>query len=515
MYTVVDLRMRVGGVYGEVFQSNVGVKQGDPLSPLLFGLLIDRFEGFMGEHAPLVGVDIAGSRVRVLFYADDLVLLAESAEDLQRALDCLSSFCDATKLAVNTDKSEIVVFNSEYTRAGRQPRWTYQGDTVEVKQKFTYLGVEFKDGSSRDQMKNAHARCIRRGNGALLALMKQCTAIRCFNPHLLCRLFDALVMPVIGYGSEVWGPEALKYELKAPGDLTTGSAEGIHRMFMRMTLRIGKATPIACMMNEMNRTYVATSWVKSICKYWNKLAQGTNQFLKAVLMDNVASVRDGWANGVIDMLLKRGVDILDDHEPCVIDDIEHIVDTWNEECMGKQAWNEADMSLAAATMNHTSGSVVHACPGNLHGGFKSMRYRVWFAPFRTSRSYNDRAFCCMVHKALHVRTIAQFKLGMHWLAVEKGRQEHPCRSNRVCVNCSTGAVEDELHAMVICPVYDHIRPMFPALFESDQFIRLHQSASTGNKDVDARFREYINGQGTDFYSQLGDFLLLSQRLRST
>jgi hypothetical protein len=321
-------------------------------------------------------------------------------------------------------------------------------------------------------------------------------------------------MPVIGYGCEIWGPEVINYELKTPGDLSIGSAERIHRMFMRMTLRIGKATPIVCMMNELDRSYVAATWVKNICRFWNKLAQGTNQFMRSVLKDNIESVGDGWANTVIGMMRKREVSIVNaEREPQVIDNIKDIVDAWTLDCMNKQAWCEADESLAAATANHANGSVVHACPGNIHGGFKSMRYRLWFAPFPRPRSFSDRSFCCMVHKALHVRTIAQFKLGMHWLKVEKGRQEHPCRSDRICDNCNVGAVEDEVHAIVMCEAYEGIRPLFPALFDSDQFKTLRISVTNNDNNIDAQFRNYINGQGADFYAQLGDFLLLSQRLR--
>ena len=44
MYTDVNLQVRLNGQLGSPFNSKMGVKQGDPLSPLLFGLLIARID---------------------------------------------------------------------------------------------------------------------------------------------------------------------------------------------------------------------------------------------------------------------------------------------------------------------------------------------------------------------------------------------------------------------------------------------------------------------------------------
>ena len=90
MYMNVPSHARVDGRVGRAFQSNVGVKQGDPLSlSLLFGLLIDELESFMMQRVPETGVNVGASRCQVLLYADDVVLFAETAADLQSQLDAL------------------------------------------------------------------------------------------------------------------------------------------------------------------------------------------------------------------------------------------------------------------------------------------------------------------------------------------------------------------------------------------------------------------------------------------
>lgn len=53
----------------------------------------------------------------ILFYADGTVILAESANDLQFALNELYKYCDIWKLTVNISKTKIVLFCK-----GRQPK---------------------------------------------------------------------------------------------------------------------------------------------------------------------------------------------------------------------------------------------------------------------------------------------------------------------------------------------------------------------------------------------------------
>lgn len=76
----------------------------------------------------------------ILFYADDTVILAESANDLQFALDEFYRYSDTWKLTVNICKTKIVVFSK-----GRQPKYvfSYNGLPIEIVQEFNYLGVIF------------------------------------------------------------------------------------------------------------------------------------------------------------------------------------------------------------------------------------------------------------------------------------------------------------------------------------------------------------------------------------
>ncbi|MCX7201749.1 MAG: reverse transcriptase domain-containing protein, partial [Burkholderiales bacterium] len=91
-YSSVRECVKTGQGLTEPFDSLMGVKQGCPLSPTLFGLYIDALEPEMKGDIPGSTVRIGPLRVPLLLYADDVVLLAESRLELQRMLGCLTSF---------------------------------------------------------------------------------------------------------------------------------------------------------------------------------------------------------------------------------------------------------------------------------------------------------------------------------------------------------------------------------------------------------------------------------------
>ncbi len=69
----------------EWFDTNCGVKQGDTLSPTIFGIFInDTVDDVKSVN---IGINIDGINVCILFYADDIVLLSETEEGLQKLLD--------------------------------------------------------------------------------------------------------------------------------------------------------------------------------------------------------------------------------------------------------------------------------------------------------------------------------------------------------------------------------------------------------------------------------------------
>ena len=53
------------------------------------------------------GVVVAGRRLHSLFYPDDVVMIADSAQDLQTMIDVVDTFCAEWRMDVNVSKSKL------------------------------------------------------------------------------------------------------------------------------------------------------------------------------------------------------------------------------------------------------------------------------------------------------------------------------------------------------------------------------------------------------------------------
>ncbi|NWZ01398.1 PO21 protein, partial [Loxia curvirostra] len=79
-----------------------GVKQGDPMSPLLFNLAMDPLLCKLESEG--CGFKHGGWKVTAMAFADDLVLLSDSWDGTQRNIKILETFCQLTGLCTHGEK---------------------------------------------------------------------------------------------------------------------------------------------------------------------------------------------------------------------------------------------------------------------------------------------------------------------------------------------------------------------------------------------------------------------------
>ena len=94
--------------YTPWFETVIGIRQGDSLSPTLFNCFInDLALEVKRQHS---GVNCNGVKCPILLYADDLALIAETENDLQDMLNTVSDWCLKWRLKANPTKSQVVHF---------------------------------------------------------------------------------------------------------------------------------------------------------------------------------------------------------------------------------------------------------------------------------------------------------------------------------------------------------------------------------------------------------------------
>ncbi|NXF00481.1 PO21 protein, partial [Menura novaehollandiae] len=79
-----------------------GVKQGDPMSPLLFNLGLDPLLCKLESQGK--GYHQGKIRITAMAFADDLVLLGDSWEGMCKTSRFLETFCDLTGLKTQGEK---------------------------------------------------------------------------------------------------------------------------------------------------------------------------------------------------------------------------------------------------------------------------------------------------------------------------------------------------------------------------------------------------------------------------
>lgn len=93
-----------------LIQTRKGVKQECVLSPL-FSIYVTDTDKCM-ERRAISGIKLEGERLWTLTYADDIIIkVAKNREALLDMLDTFRKFLKEKKIALNTEKSKVMVFN--------------------------------------------------------------------------------------------------------------------------------------------------------------------------------------------------------------------------------------------------------------------------------------------------------------------------------------------------------------------------------------------------------------------
>jgi len=132
LYTKASTAIRLNGFVSELFDVRRGVRQGDPMSCLLYNLAIEPLIENI-RSSPLEGFRINDNLTRVLVkvYADDTTIFLgpqDNPADLQK---CLDLFCEASTARFNDTKTEVIPMGLKNLRDELIQNREYNGWKIE------------------------------------------------------------------------------------------------------------------------------------------------------------------------------------------------------------------------------------------------------------------------------------------------------------------------------------------------------------------------------------------------
>ncbi len=139
MYRLAKRSLLINGQLTEEFETEVGVPQGAILSPFLYAVYINGLHKALSDVG--LGVWVLGRRVPLLLYADDIVLLARSAVELQAMQDVVTVYAQQWRFELNHRKSNVVG-NSAQKLQSASSGWVPGGRQLEVVNEYKHLGAE-------------------------------------------------------------------------------------------------------------------------------------------------------------------------------------------------------------------------------------------------------------------------------------------------------------------------------------------------------------------------------------
>ena len=417
----------------QFFNCNVGVRQGENLSPLLFAIYLNDFEYFVSRKyngLSFISAEIDRIlsdedleffiRFYVLLYADDTVVMAETPSQLQSALDSVSEYCDLWNLKVNIGKTEIVIFSKGKVR--NYPVFKLCSKPVKVVEEYTYLGTVF---NFNGRFTKAIKKQVNQARKAMFSLITKSRRLA-LPVDIQCELFDKIVVPILLYGSEVWGYSNLL------------QIEVFYRKFLRNLLYLNKSCPNCIAYGEVGKLPLKPSVEKRMLSYWTRISESKDSKLSHILFNlqlklhKNSETKFEWFSKIESILNSCGqsemlIDIskYDNIEKQIIKhDICRTVDD-----LAIQDWRDQLSSNSACCT------------------YRIVKEEFCFEKYLKDSNFYDRVI------------LTKFRSSNNLLPANKNRFSKNI-SDKLCNICNSGDLADEFHFLFKCDYFNQDRNSF-------------------------------------------------------
>ena len=442
----------------QFFNCNVGVRQGENLSPLLFAIYLNDFEGYVSQEYEglafvgreinrVLGDDVLEMYIRlyILLYADDTIVLAESPQQLQQALNAVKDYCEKNFLKINLTKTKVTVFSRGKIR--NIPEFYYGNEQVEVVDDYVYLGVKFNYNGSFtkaidkqiDQARKAMFSMITKARRLLLPL------------DIQIDIFDKMVLPILLYGSEVWGCSNIS------------DIEVFYRKFLKIILKVGKSTPNCMVYGESGKLPLQLVIEKRLIFFWLKISEDKStkiatQFYTIMLkLQNAGEYSFKWQNKVQSILASVGFSNL-----------------WDT-----QEQYETKYPISKNVTQAIKNSIESEILEKIKNGSRCTNYRIF------KQNLQLEFYLTNLSPRFRI-TMSKFRCGHNRLPANSFKYiRSQDLSEKNCKLCDIGEVGDEYHYLFKCPHFGQERKLYLKKYfiSHPNTLKMSQLFNSRNKKV--------------------------------
>ena len=441
MYRYSKIVVKIGNKMTESFEPEIGVKQGDVLSPNIFKIFLNDFSIILDKEQEN-SVSLSDKKISCLLYADDLVILSDNAEDLQNKLNLLDIYCKDWCLKINTHKTKIIIFN----KSGRLLKGDFKigNENIECVNRCKYLGLIMCSSGSFKETK------IMLHNKALKASFKLYKDVKSIDPPVksLLHLFDHMIKPISIYNSEIWGTLSERKQKKNMDlyDLYQDwEVEKLNMKFCKFILGVNKKSSNIAVLSELGRIPIFYSIIIAMLSYWHRLENiSETSLLYCAYLESQLLIDkniNSWYKTIT--LLSEKLDInLSYYKRLSLNMFKSVVKKRIQANFMQYWYNRRDKDKLSGKLD-TYFKFKTSFISENYLNIKSFEYR--------------KVFC-------------KLRISAHNLRIETGRYEKTRdgngsvklleRNKRICQLCNLNCIEDELHFLIECPIYNSERQLF-------------------------------------------------------
>ena len=302
LYSNTENCIRLNNLYTDWFSCNLGVRQGDTMSPTLFNIYINDLTTELKSHK--YGVKVGDKHICILLYADDIVMVSETEQNLQSMLNIVSKWCQKWRLSVNDTKSEIVHFRNKNKKQTTSK--FYMGNkTLNLASKYKYLGVILDENLTFVEC--AKTLCESAGR-ALAKIISKFKTFKNITFQTFTKLYDSCVWPILDYCSSIWAHGKSSF------------AEKVQNRAIRYFLGVHRNAPIQAIQAEMGWILPKYKFYMSSIRLWNRICKSNNsltEYIHEYCMQNF--LNNSWESQLYDIFDDLNMsDCFDNRNECDI-----------------------------------------------------------------------------------------------------------------------------------------------------------------------------------------------------